>query len=115
MRAQIKDMMEKHVLEMTKVREKYDAELHEIQEKHETELQEKDQALVQLKKQVEELTVSGQTKDVRYLESTTKEKMEELEGILYKQLLHMKGYFRPYLYIFYICYIIKVILGHTFI
>ncbi|XP_050566678.1 golgin subfamily B member 1-like isoform X2 [Cygnus atratus] len=79
LRAQIKDMMEKHVLEMTKVREKYDAELHEIQEKHETELQEKDQALVQLKKQVAELTVSGHTKDVRDLESTTKEKMEELE------------------------------------
>lgn len=81
LRAQIKDMMEKHMLEMTKVREKYNAELHEIQEKHETELQEKDQALFQLKKQVAELTSSGQTnsKDVADLESTSKEKMEELE------------------------------------
>ncbi|XP_072195513.1 uncharacterized protein [Excalfactoria chinensis] len=81
LRAQIKDMMEKHMLEMTKVREKYDAELHEIQEKHETELQEKDQALFQLKKQVAELTGSRQTnsKDVADLESTSKEKMEELE------------------------------------
>ncbi|XP_031449182.1 golgin subfamily B member 1-like isoform X3 [Phasianus colchicus] len=81
LRAQIKDMMEKHMLEMTKVREKYNAELHEIQEKHETELQEKDQALFQLKKQVAELTGSGQTnsKDVADLESTSKEKMEELE------------------------------------
>ena len=69
------------MLEMTKVREKYNAELHEIQEKHETELQEKDQALFQLKKQVAELTSSGQTnsKDVADLESTSKEKMEELE------------------------------------
>ncbi|XP_030307185.1 golgin subfamily B member 1-like isoform X2 [Calypte anna] len=81
MRAQLKDMMEKHELEMTKVKEKYNAELHEIQEKHETELQEKDQALVQLKKQVEELSGRGQSnaKEVGDLESITKEKMEDLE------------------------------------
>nr|XP_025955725.1 golgin subfamily B member 1-like isoform X2 [Dromaius novaehollandiae] len=81
MRAQLRDMMEKHELEMTKVREKYNAELHEIQEKHETELQEKDQALFQLKKQVAELSGNGQnnSKEVRHLESVTKEKMEELE------------------------------------
>ncbi|XP_065696185.1 uncharacterized protein [Patagioenas fasciata] len=81
MRAQLKDMMEKHELEMTKVKEKYDAELHEIQEKHETELQEKDQALLQLKKQVAELSSSGQTdsKGVKELESITKERMEDLE------------------------------------
>ncbi|XP_030909405.2 golgin subfamily B member 1-like [Melopsittacus undulatus] len=81
MRAQLKDMMEKHELEMTKVKEKYNAELHEIQEKHETELQEKDQALFQLKKQVEELSGSGQikSKEVGDLESITKEKMKDLE------------------------------------
>ncbi|KAM6256309.1 uncharacterized protein M6G45_008406 isoform 9-T10 [Spheniscus humboldti] len=81
MRAQLRDMMEKHELEMTKVREKYNAELHEIQEKHETELQEKDQALFQLKKQVAELSGSGQTnsKEVRDPESITKEKMKDLE------------------------------------
>ncbi|KAM9278628.1 uncharacterized protein RDI95_008746 isoform 3-T3 [Morus bassanus] len=81
MRAQLRDMMEKHELEMTKVKEKYNAELHEIQEKHETELQEKDQALFQLKKQVAELSGSGQTnsKEIRDLESITKEKMEDLE------------------------------------
>ncbi|XP_065539540.1 golgin subfamily B member 1-like [Lathamus discolor] len=82
MRAQLKDMMEKHELEMTKVKEKYNAELHEIQEKHESELQEKDQALFQLKKQVEELSGSGQTKskEVGDLESITKEKMKDLEA-----------------------------------
>ncbi|XP_039924292.1 golgin subfamily B member 1-like isoform X1 [Hirundo rustica] len=81
MRAQLKDMMEKHELEMTKVKEKYNAELHEIQEKHETELQEKDQALVQLQKQVAELSGGGQSesKEVKDLESITKEKMEDLE------------------------------------
>ncbi|XP_010290974.1 PREDICTED: centromere protein F-like [Phaethon lepturus] len=81
MRAQLRDMMEKHELEMTKVKEKYNAELQEIQEKHETELQEKDQALFQLKKQVAELSGSGQTnsEEARDLESTTKEKMEDLE------------------------------------
>ncbi|KAM9557523.1 uncharacterized protein ACIB01_008734 isoform 2-T2 [Guaruba guarouba] len=82
MRAQLKDMMEKHELEMTKVKEKYNAELHEIQEKHETELQEKDQALFQLKKQVEELSGSEQTKskEIGDLESITKEKMKDLEA-----------------------------------
>ncbi|XP_057883415.1 golgin subfamily B member 1-like isoform X3 [Melospiza georgiana] len=81
MRAQLKDMMEKHELEMTKVKAKYNAELHEIQEKHETELQEKDQALVQLQKQVAELSGGGlsNSKEVKDLESITKEKMEELE------------------------------------
>ncbi|XP_050831000.1 golgin subfamily B member 1-like isoform X4 [Serinus canaria] len=81
MRAQLKDMMEKHELEITKVKAKYNAELHEIQEKHETELQEKDQALVQLQKQVAELSAGGQSnsKEVKDLESITKEKMEELE------------------------------------
>ncbi|XP_009695996.1 PREDICTED: golgin subfamily B member 1-like [Cariama cristata] len=80
MRAQLRDMMEKHELEITKVKEKYNAELHEIQEKHETELQEKDQALFQLKKQVAELSGGGQTNSKeRDLESLTKEKMEDLE------------------------------------
>ncbi|XP_010213111.1 PREDICTED: golgin subfamily B member 1-like [Tinamus guttatus] len=81
MRAQLRDMMEKHELEMTKIQEKYTTELHEIQEKHETEMQEKDQALFQLKKQVAELSGNGQnnSKEVRDLESVTKEKMEELE------------------------------------
>ncbi|XP_016154534.1 PREDICTED: golgin subfamily B member 1-like isoform X7 [Ficedula albicollis] len=81
MRAQLKDMMEKHELEMTKVKAKYNAELHEIREKHETELQEKDQALVQLQKQVAELRGGGQSnsKEVKDLESVTKEKMEDLE------------------------------------
>ncbi|KAM7035285.1 uncharacterized protein M8220_011270 isoform 1-T1 [Acridotheres tristis] len=81
MRAQLKDMMEKHELEMTKVKAKHNAELHEIQEKHETELQEKDQALVQLQKQVAELSGGGQSnsKEVKDLESVTKEKMEDLE------------------------------------
>ncbi|RLW10104.1 hypothetical protein DV515_00002521, partial [Chloebia gouldiae] len=80
MRAQLKDMMKKHELEMTKVKAKYNAELHEIQEKHETELQEKDQALVQLQKQVAELSGGGQSnsKEVKDLESITKEK-EDLE------------------------------------
>lgn len=93
MRAQLRDMMEKHELEMTKVKEKYNAELHEIQEKHETELQEKDQALFQLKKLVAELSGSGQlkSKEVGDLESITKEKMEDLEGILLKQSQRTKG------------------------
>ncbi|XP_009070347.1 PREDICTED: golgin subfamily B member 1-like, partial [Acanthisitta chloris] len=81
MRAQLKDMMEKHELEMTKVKEKYNAELQEIQEKHETELQEKDQAMVRLRKQVAELRDSAQTNstEVKDVDSLIKEKMEDLE------------------------------------
>ncbi|XP_054246389.1 golgin subfamily B member 1-like [Indicator indicator] len=81
MRAQLRDMMEKHELEMAKVKEKYNAELHEIKEKHETELQEKDQALFQLKKQVAELRDGNQSnsKEVS-LEAGTKEKIEGLEA-----------------------------------
>lgn len=107
MRAQLRDMVEKHELEMTKVKEKYDAELHEIQEKHETELQEKDQALVQLKKQVAELSSSGQTDStgVKELESVTKERMEDLEGSLFNQLLDIKGFFATYYYGFYACFL----------
>ncbi|XP_010147424.1 PREDICTED: golgin subfamily B member 1-like, partial [Eurypyga helias] len=93
MRAQLRDMMEKHELEMTKVKEKYNAELHEIKEKHETELQEKDQALFQLKKLVAELKGSGQTnsEEVRDLESLTKEKMEDLEVKLKTEELSSKN------------------------
>ncbi|XP_068004531.1 golgin subfamily B member 1-like isoform X2 [Melanerpes formicivorus] len=81
MRAQLRDMLEKHELEMTKVKEKYNAELHEIKEKHETELQEKEQALFQLQRQVAELGGGSQSnsKEV-HLESVTKEKMEGLEA-----------------------------------
>nr|XP_032636890.1 golgin subfamily B member 1-like isoform X6 [Chelonoidis abingdonii] len=82
MRAQLRDMMEKHELEMTKVQEKHNAEMHEIQEKHETELQEKDQALLQLQKQVAELRNSGESNSKQSIDvdTVTKQKMEQLEA-----------------------------------
>ncbi|KAM9147096.1 uncharacterized protein ACDP82_005024 isoform 1-T1 [Pangshura tecta] len=81
MRAQLRDMLEKHELEMMKVQEKHNAEMHEIQEKHETELQEKDQALLQLQKQVAELRNNGESNSEQSIDvdTVTKQKLEQLE------------------------------------
>uniref|UniRef100_A0A8C8S4F3 Golgin subfamily B member 1-like n=1 Tax=Pelusios castaneus TaxID=367368 RepID=A0A8C8S4F3_9SAUR len=82
MRAQLRDMMEKYELEMTKVREKHTAEVHEIQEKQETELQEKDQAILQLQKQVSELKNNGKSNSEQVIDVdiVAKQKMEQLEA-----------------------------------
>ncbi|XP_053244325.1 golgin subfamily B member 1-like isoform X2 [Podarcis raffonei] len=76
MRAQLRDMMEKHETELRKVREKYDADMQEIREKHETELQEKDQTLMQLQKQLEQLS-SG---DKSNLDVAMKQTLANLEA-----------------------------------
>ncbi|XP_074853565.1 uncharacterized protein LOC142014607 isoform X1 [Carettochelys insculpta] len=82
MRAQLRDMMEKHEREMTKIKEKHNAEVHEIQEKHETEMQEKDQVLLQLQKQVAALSNNGQNNSEHAIDvdAVIKQRMEQLEG-----------------------------------
>lgn len=82
MRAQLRDMMEKHENEMRKAREKYNADHQEIQEMHETELQEKDQTLFQLQKKINEL-ISRQESNLEQgvdLDAVIKQKLEHLEG-----------------------------------
>lgn len=83
MRAQLRDMMEKHETEMKKVREKHNADMQEIQEKHETELQEKDQVLLQLRNQMAELSTYGRSNLEQSVatDAVIKQKMEQLEGI----------------------------------
>ncbi|KAL8169721.1 UNVERIFIED_CONTAM: hypothetical protein K2H54_056135 [Gekko kuhli] len=82
MRAQLRDMMEKHETEMKKVKEKHNADLQAIQEKHETELQEKDQALLQLQKQAAKLSPSGQSnlEQTVDMDSVIKQKLDQLEA-----------------------------------
>ncbi|XP_044291942.1 golgin subfamily B member 1-like isoform X3 [Varanus komodoensis] len=83
MRAQLKDMMEKHEHEIKKIREKHNVDMQEIQEKHETELQEKDQTLLQLQKQLDKLTFSGQSSldQAVDIDATIKQKLEHLEAL----------------------------------
>uniref|UniRef100_A0A8C5WCB0 Golgin subfamily B member 1 n=1 Tax=Leptobrachium leishanense TaxID=445787 RepID=A0A8C5WCB0_9ANUR len=50
MRAQLKDMMDKHGTEMRRLTDKHSAEVQEIQEKHEVEIQEKCQTVYHLQK-----------------------------------------------------------------
>ncbi|XP_070617438.1 golgin subfamily B member 1-like isoform X2 [Erythrolamprus reginae] len=81
MRAQLRDMMEKHENEMRKAREKYNADHQEIQETHETELQEKAQTLLQLQKKIDEL-ISRQESNLEQaidLDAFVKQKLEHLE------------------------------------
>ncbi|XP_070791544.1 golgin subfamily B member 1-like [Pituophis catenifer annectens] len=81
MRAQLRDMMEKHENEMRKTREKYNADHQEIQEMHETELQEKDQTLFQLQKKIDEL-ISRHESNLEQgvdLDAIIKQKLEHLE------------------------------------
>ncbi|XP_062973461.1 golgin subfamily B member 1-like isoform X2 [Elgaria multicarinata webbii] len=82
MRAQLRDMMEKHENEMKKVREQHNANMQEIQEKHETELQEKDQTLLQLQKQLDKLSFSGQSNldQAVDIDAVIKQKLEQLEA-----------------------------------
>ncbi|XP_029438432.1 golgin subfamily B member 1-like [Rhinatrema bivittatum] len=78
MRAQLRDMMEKHENELKKLCETHGAKMQEIQEKHEMELQEKDRALLQLQKRREDgERTSGQAMDT---DSAIKQEMENLEA-----------------------------------
>ncbi|XP_066492491.1 golgin subfamily B member 1 isoform X2 [Tiliqua scincoides] len=82
MRAQLRDMMEKHEKEMKRVKEKHNADIQAIQEKHETELQEKDQTLIQLQEQVTKLSGIGQSnlEQAVDMDAVIKQKWEQLEA-----------------------------------
>ncbi|XP_063294784.1 golgin subfamily B member 1-like isoform X2 [Pelobates fuscus] len=55
MRAQLKDMMDKHETELRRLSDKHSTEIQDIQEKHEVEIQEKSQTVLQLQKQLRDL------------------------------------------------------------
>ncbi|KAG8125925.1 hypothetical protein E2320_021130 [Naja naja] len=82
MRAQLRDIIEKHENEMRKAREKYNADHREIQETHETELQEKDQTLLQLQKKIDELISRHESslEQAVDLDAIIKQKLEYLEA-----------------------------------
>uniref|UniRef100_A0A6J0SU15 Uncharacterized protein isoform X1 n=1 Tax=Pogona vitticeps TaxID=103695 RepID=A0A6J0SU15_9SAUR len=81
MRAQLRDMMEKHEKEMKEVKEKYNVDIQAIQEKHETELQEKDQALHQLQKHLDKLSsIPSNLEQAVDMDAVIKLKLEQLEA-----------------------------------
>ncbi|KAJ7344600.1 hypothetical protein JRQ81_000550 [Phrynocephalus forsythii] len=82
MRAQLRDMMEKHEKEMQEIKEKYNVDIQAIQEKHETELQEKDQALHQLQKQLDKLhsIEPNNLEQALDIDTVIKLKLEQLEA-----------------------------------
>ncbi|XP_077143098.1 uncharacterized protein LOC143806437 isoform X3 [Ranitomeya variabilis] len=63
MRAQLKDMMEKHETEMQALSVRHSSALQEIKEKHEGELQEKGQTIQQLQNQLQGLASPGEVRD----------------------------------------------------
>ncbi|CAJ0928014.1 unnamed protein product [Ranitomeya imitator] len=63
MRAQLKDMMEKHETEMQALSVRHSSALQEIKEKHEGELQEKGQTIRQLQNQLQGLASPGEVRD----------------------------------------------------
>ncbi|XP_067318814.1 golgin subfamily B member 1-like isoform X3 [Anolis sagrei] len=82
MRAQLRDMMEKHENEMKEVRESHNAEIQVLQEKHETEMQEKHQIQLQLQKQLDKLSSGGQNDLAQSvdIDAVIKLKLEQLEA-----------------------------------
>lgn len=82
MRAQLRDLMEKHEQEMGRAREKHDSDVQAAREKHETELQEKDQALHRLQRQLDQLSAFGPSDlgQAVGVDAVIKLKLEQLEG-----------------------------------
>uniref|UniRef100_A0A803TP04 Golgin subfamily B member 1-like n=1 Tax=Anolis carolinensis TaxID=28377 RepID=A0A803TP04_ANOCA len=82
MRAQLRDMMEKHENEMKEVKKSHNVEIQVLLEKHETELQEKDQIQLQLQKQLDKLSSGGQNdlEQAVDIDAVIKLKLEQLEA-----------------------------------
>ncbi|XP_030056611.1 golgin subfamily B member 1 [Microcaecilia unicolor] len=78
MRAQLRDMREKHENELKKLHEVHAAMIQEIQEKHELELQEKDQAVLQLQKRAE--SSESNSEQALDADAVMKQKVEKLKA-----------------------------------
>ncbi|XP_043555989.1 golgin subfamily B member 1-like isoform X3 [Chiloscyllium plagiosum] len=80
MRAQVRDLMERHEMDLKTMREKHSMQLRAIEEKHEDELAEKEQHQLKLLKQLQDLQAHGNASVI--LETTAtidKQKIGELE------------------------------------
>ncbi|XP_041054097.1 golgin subfamily B member 1-like [Carcharodon carcharias] len=83
MRAQVRDLMERHEADLKNMKEKHNIQLHAIEEKHEAELTEKEQRQLKLQKQLQDLQahsdVSVALETTATVDNVTKQKIKELE------------------------------------
>uniref|UniRef100_UPI00398F7EB1 golgin subfamily B member 1-like isoform X3 n=1 Tax=Pristiophorus japonicus TaxID=55135 RepID=UPI00398F7EB1 len=83
MRAQVRDLMERHETNLKNIKEKHRVELRDVREKHEAELSEKEQRQLQLQKQLQDprphINASAALETTATINNVTKQKIEELE------------------------------------
>ncbi|XP_072322860.1 uncharacterized protein [Scyliorhinus torazame] len=83
MRAQVRDLMERHEMDLKNVKEKHNIQLRALEEKHEAELTEKEQRQLKLQKQLQDLQAHGNVsvalEATATVDNVAKQKIKELE------------------------------------
>ncbi|XP_078077089.1 uncharacterized protein LOC144498965 isoform X2 [Mustelus asterias] len=85
MRAQVRDLMERHEADLKNMKEKHNIQLQAIEEKHEAELTEKEQRQLKLQKQLQDLQArdgSVALETTATVDNSTEQRIKELEGQL---------------------------------